>query len=228
MGYPEYMRFRDRAQAGSELARKLQSYQLSDPIVLALPRGGVPVGFKIAAALRAPLEVFVARKVGAPGHEELGIAAIAEGSDELVIGEAARQLGIGRHEIEKQAAREREELRRRVSYYRRNRPLPDVAGRDVIVVDDGLATGVTAEAAMRALRQRRPRRLLLAVPVCARDTASRLDRISDDVVCLSSPADFLAVGFWYEDFSQTSDEEVLALLDQARAAATGSPVTFDD
>jgi putative phosphoribosyl transferase len=228
MGYPEYMRFRDRAQAGSELARKLQSYQLSDPIVLALPRGGVPVGFEIAAALRAPLEVFVARKVGAPGHEELGIAAIAEGSDELVIGEAARQLGIGRHEIEKQAAREREELRRRVSYYRRNRPLPDVAGRDVIVVDDGLATGVTAEAAMRALRQRRPRRLLLAVPVCARDTASRLDRISDDVVCLSSPADFLAVGFWYEDFSQTSDEEVLALLDQARAAATGSPVTFDD
>lgn len=211
------MRFHDRADAGRRLAAVLAGAGLSDPVVLALPRGGVPVGFEIATALGAPLEVFVARKVGAPGHPELGIGAIAEGGDQVVGGAALRLLDLSPERFDALVAEERIELDRRVRHYRGDRALPELQGRDVVLVDDGLATGVTAEAALRALAPHRPRRLLLAVPVCAPDTAERL-RGSVEVVCLLRPPDFHAVGLWYEQFGQTSDDEVLDLL--ARAAAT--------
>lgn len=211
------MRFHDRADAGRRLAAALAGAGLSDPVVLALPRGGVPVGFEIATALGAPLEVFVARKVGAPGHPELGIGAIAEGGDQVVGGAALRLLDLSPERFDALVAEERIELDRRVRHYRGDRALPELRGRDVVLVDDGLATGVTAEAALRALAPHRPRRLLLAVPVCAPDTAERL-RGSVEVVCLLRPPDFHAVGLWYEQFGQTSDDEVLDLL--ARAAAT--------
>ena len=215
------MRFMDRRDAGQRLAERLSSMGLEDPLVLALPRGGVPVGYEVAVALRVPLEVFVARKIGAPGHEELGIAAIAEGLDEPVATALVAQLGLSASDLEALAAREHETLRRRVSRYRAGRSLPSVEQHDVILVDDGLATGVTAEAALRSLRQRRPRRLVLAVPVCSPDTADRLRRIADEIVCIFAPDVMFAVGSWYEDFAQTTDGEVITLLEESRALPTG-------
>ena len=212
------MRFADRREAGRQLAARFDRRDWTDPIVLALPRGGVPVAFELAARIGAQLEVFVARKIGAPGHTELGIGAIAEGWDGLVITPTARAIGFGQGELEMLAGRERQELERRVEDYRKGRPLPALSGRDVILVDDGLATGVTAQAALGALRAHEPRRLVLAVPVCPPDTAAQLARIADDVVCVAAPPDFHAVGLWYEDFSQTTDAEVVELLERARSA----------
>lgn len=211
------MRFHDRTDAGRQLAERLSGRSFVDPVVLALPRGGVPVAFEVARALGAPLDVFVARKIGAPGQKELGVGAIAEGSDEVVASEVARMLDIDDRRLRELADKERPELDRRVAQYR-DGPLVAVAGRDVIVVDDGLATGVTAEAALRALRKREPRSLVLAVPVAAPDVAERLKAIADDVVCILFPGDFRAVGLWYDSFSQTSDAEVNALLARARLA----------
>jgi putative phosphoribosyl transferase len=212
------MPFRDRTEAGQRLAARLRQRALADPVVLALPRGGVPVAYEIARELGAPLEVFVARKLGAPGHEELGIGAIAEGSDEVVVSETARMLGLTRDGLDEIVRRERAELQRRIERYRYGIARPSLHDRDVILVDDGLATGVTAEAALRALRARRPRQLVLAVPVCARDTARRLAHFADVVECVESSADFVAVGAWYDDFSQTTDDEVVDLLERAGAA----------
>ena len=209
------MRFHDRTDAGRQLAERLRGRALVDPVVLALPRGGVPVAFEVAKVLAAPLDVFVARKVGAPGQKELGVGAIAEGSDDVVASEVAQLLDIDDRRLRELADQERPELDRRVALYR-DGPLVDVAGRDVIVVDDGLATGVTAEAALRALRQRRPSSLVLAVPVAAPDVAERLKTIADDVVCILFPRDFRAVGLWYDTFGQTSDREVNELLACAR------------
>jgi putative phosphoribosyl transferase len=213
------MRFHDRRDAGRQLADRLATLPLHDPVVLALPRGGVPVAAEIASRLQAPLEVFLAAKVGAPGHEELGVGAVAEGLDVPVVGEAAAHLGLSAQDVEHLASRARTKLDQRLALYRGARPLPPLEGRDVIVVDDGLATGATAEAALKALRGRGPRRLLLAVPVCARESAERLAGLADDVLCLATPADFLAVGAWYEDFSPTTDAEVLNLLGRAEAGA---------
>jgi putative phosphoribosyl transferase len=182
------------------------------PVVLGLPRGGIPVAAEVATALGAPLEVFVARKIGAPGQRELGIGAIAEGLDEPVPSEAARELGIGPDELRGLAKHAFVELARQVTLYRGERPLPALEGRHVVLVDDGLATGVTAEAALVALRAWRPGRLVLAVPVCALATGARLVRVADAVVHVETPAHFFAVGQWYEDFSQTTDAEVLELL----------------
>jgi putative phosphoribosyl transferase len=209
------MPFRDREDAGHRLAERLTGLELHRPVVLALPRGGVPVAAPVAAALDAPLDVFVSRKVGAPGHEEFGIGAIAEGSDEVISSAAAARVGVSPEQMNSLAAAQREELERRVRRYRGDRDLPALADRDVVLVDDGLATGVTAEAALRSLRRVGPRRLILAIPVSAPDTAERLKSLADTVLCLECPPDFAAVGFWYEQFDQTTDDEVLALLEGA-------------
>jgi putative phosphoribosyl transferase len=215
------MPFRDRVDAGRRLAQRLAAMELDSPVVLALPRGGVPVAAEIAAELGAPMEVFVARKVGAPGHEELGIGAVAEGLDGIVVSDTARRLGIGDRELQGLAERAHRELDRRVALYRGDRPLPALTGHSVVLVDDGLATGVTAEAALRSLRLTGPARLILAVPVCAPDTATRLGAVADEVVCAEAPAQFFAVGQWYQNFSQTTDDEVLDLLERGRAPAKG-------
>ena len=213
------MRFEDRSDAGKRLATHLQQLDLVDPVVLALPRGGVPVGVEVAAALHAPVDVFVARKVGAPGQSEYGIGAIAEGGVVVAHDRALRALRLSPEQFERLAGLECDELDRRVRDYRGTRALPELGGRDVVLVDDGLATGVTAEAALRALRGRGPRQLVLAVPVCARQTADRLRGIADQVVCTHAPADFWAVGQWYETFDQTTDAEVLELLERAHAGS---------
>ena len=209
------MRFRNRRQAGRLLAARLGEHTFKDPVVLALPRGGVPVGYEVAVAMSAPLDVFVARKVGAPGHEEFGIGAIAEGG-ESVMDDVVLRLGISAAAFAVLAKREETELDRRVERYRGGSSLPDLAGRDVILVDDGLATGVTAEAALKAIRRLNPARVVLAVPVCAPDSQVRLGAIADRVVCLAAPQAFRAVGVWYDDFSPTTDSEVLELLALAR------------
>lgn len=208
-------RFRDRTEAGRRLAERVVELGLRDPVVLGLPRGGIPVAAEVAAALGAPWDVFVARKVGTPGHEELGIGAVAEGLDAPVVSDAARALGVTPEDLRVLAERAAAETARRVERYRGDRPLPPIEARDVVLVDDGLATGVTAEAALRALRSRRPRRLVLAVPVCPANTAARLRGLAHDVVCVAAPANFMAVGEWYDDFAQLTDSEVLDLLGHA-------------
>jgi predicted phosphoribosyltransferase len=209
------MRFRDRRDAGLQLAARLQEDAPHDPIVLALPRGGVPVASEIARTIGAPLDVLVVRKVGAPQHQEFGIGAIAEGGVTVRDEAAMRMVGVSADRFEQLAAEERTELERRVRLYRGDRTLPDLIDRDVVLVDDGLATGVTAEAAIIAVRLLGARRVVLAAPVSAADTASRLAPKAD-VVCLAAPAHFSAVGEWYDDFGQTTDAEVLDLLDRAR------------
>lgn len=206
------MRFRDRRDAGQRLSEELGRSELNNPVVLALPRGGAPVAFEVARTLDAPLDVFVARKVGAPGQPEFGIGAVAEGGGEVRDERMIALLGLTPPEWADLVRRERQELERRVQRYRGDRPLPCLAGRDVVLVDDGLATGVTAEAALRALRRLDAGRVILAVPVCASETAKRLREIADEIICVQAPTDFAAVGRWYEDFAQTSDEEVLELL----------------
>lgn len=211
--------FHDRTDAGRQLAALLGHYRNERPFVLALPRGGVPVGFEVAQALGAPLDVLPVRKLGAPGHRELGIGAIAAGGASVLNVAAVRSLGISRAQIEQVAMEEMDELERRLHLYRGDRPMPDVRGRTVILVDDGLATGVTALAAIRAVRQMAPARIVLAAPVCAPETAAELGAEVDDVVCVIRPEDFIAVGRWYRSFDQTSDQEVIDLLDRARPAS---------
>jgi putative phosphoribosyl transferase len=215
------MRFRDRVEAGQLLADLLVDLDLVRPVVLGLPRGGVPVAAEVGARLGAPVEVFVARKVGAPGHEELGIGAVAEGWDGQVVTDTGRRLGLDGPRMAQLADRERREVQRRVASYRRGRELPELSGRDVILVDDGLATGVTAEAALQALVARQPGRLILAVPVCAEEAAARLARLADRVVCVTTPRDFFAVGQWYDEFGQTTDQEVVQALARGQVTAGG-------
>jgi putative phosphoribosyl transferase len=217
--------FRDREDAGRRLAERLSRHRDEDPVVLALPRGGVPVAYEISLSLGAPLDVLLARKLGAPGREEFGIGAVAQGGVRVLNEEAVRELGIPEGYIERIAKKETEEIGRRLALLRGDRPEPEVGGRTAILVDDGLATGVTARAAIEALRLREPRRLVLAVPVCAAQTAKTVRSEVDEFVCLEAPADLMAIGFWYEDFYQVPDEEVLELLDRARGADDESGVT---
>ena len=206
------MRFRDRHDAGRQLADRVVAVGLADPVVLALPRGGVPVAAPVAQALSAVLDVLVVRKVGAPGRPELGVGAVAEGLDQPVLSEAAARLGLGADDVGRLAVSEREELSRRVASYRGTRPLPAVEGRDVVLVDDGLATGVSAVAGLLALHAAQPRSLWFAAPVCARSGVQRLASHCDGVVHVLAPQDMLSVGEWYDDFAQTTDAEVLAIL----------------
>jgi putative phosphoribosyl transferase len=206
-------RFRNRTDASRQLAEKLAAYaHRPDVLVLALPRGGVPVGYEVARALSAPLDIFLVRKLGVPGYEELAMGAVATGGVRVLNDEIVRGLGISEHEIDAAAARELQELARRQRLYRGDRPPPDVAGRTVILVDDGLATGATMRAAIRASRQQQPARIVVAVPTASPDTCEALKVEADDVICAMTPEPFFAVGHWYEDFTQTTDDEVRELL----------------
>jgi len=209
--------FRDRTEAGRRLARELSDYAgRSDIIVLGLPRGGVPVAYEVARALGAPLDVFVVRKIGLPQHEELAMGAIASGGARVLSEDVIRMYGVSRDDIERVTAVESRELARRERQYRGDRPFPDLSGKTVILVDDGLATGSSMRVAVLALRQEKPKAIVVAVPVAAAETCEAFRDVSDDIVCAITPEPFYAVGLWYEDFSQTSDEEVHDLLDRAR------------
>jgi putative phosphoribosyl transferase len=212
-------RFRDRMEAGRLLAELLREYAgRDDVIVLALPRGGVPVAYEVAQALGAPLDVFVVRKLGVPGHEELAMGAVATGGV-LVLDEGlVRALGIPEEELRRVVDAELRELERRDAEYRGDREPPDVEGKTVILVDDGLATGSTMRAAALAVRRLNPARVVVAVPVAAEETCDAFREVVDDVVCGVTPTPFRAVGLWYEDFSQTTDEDVRNLLEGAGAS----------
>jgi predicted phosphoribosyltransferase len=205
--------FTDRREAGRELARLLPTpLPPDDIVVLGLPRGGVPVAYEIARALRAPLDVFLVRKLGTPGHVELAMGAIASGGIRVLNDEVVQALDIKPELIDAVAAREQSELERREAVYRQGRPLLSLRNRTVILVDDGLATGSTMRAAVQAVKQHTPARVIVAVPVGAPDTCRELRDIANEVICARTPATFSAVGEWYRDFAQTTDDEVIALL----------------
>jgi putative phosphoribosyl transferase len=218
--------FADRREAGRELAAKLGAYRgRQDVVVLALPRGGVPVAFEVAEALDAPLDIFVVRKLGMPGHPEFAIGAIASGGVRVLSEDAIRWYGISSSQIEAVAAEELAELERREREYRQGRALTDLHGRTVILVDDGLATGSSMRAAVQAVRAHKPARVVVAVPVGAPNTCEEFADITDETVCARMPEPFSAVGLWYRDFSQTTDAEVGALLQEhAQRIRTGTAV----
>jgi len=208
------MQFADRSDAGRRLAAELLPLAKERPVVMALPRGGVPVAVEVAKALDAPLDILAVRKLGAPGNRELGVGAVAEGGSAVLDSSSAEQLGLTRSVLDATLARETQELRRRVARYRGDRPPIAVLGRTVIVVDDGLATGLSDLAAIRALRKRSARRIVVAAPVGSRESVAMLSDEADQVLCLMIPERLYGVGLWYEDFAPVSDEQVLALLDQ--------------
>ncbi|MFQ4140615.1 phosphoribosyltransferase [Chlorogloeopsis sp. ULAP02] len=210
------MLHKDRTAAGQFLAKELAAYaNRSDLLVLALPRGGVPVAFEVAKALNAALDIFVVRKLGVPDQPELAMGAIASGGVRVLNQDIVRSLRLTETEISREEAKQRQELERREHLYRGNRPLPVVRGRTVIVVDDGLATGATMRAAIMALGTQQPARLVIAVPVAAPQTCQEFESEVDEVVCTVTPTPFYSVGLWYENFPQTSDEEVRSLLVKA-------------
>lgn len=221
------IRFEDRREAGRYLATKLQHYaNRDDVVVLGLPRGGVPVAFEVAQALKAPLDVFLVRKLGVPGREELAMGAIASGGVRVLNEEVVYQLGIDDRIIDQVAQQEWQELRRREAEYRGDRPKPRVHGHTVILVDDGLATGATMRAAVAALHQQNPAHMVIAVPTASAETCERFEDEVDEIICAITPEPFFGVGLWYENFEQISDAEVRRLLAQAHQtqwspAATG-------
>ena len=220
--------FDNRRDAGRKLAAALQHYaSRADVLVFALPRGGVPVAFEVAQALNAPLDVFLVRKLGVPGHEELAMGAIATGGLIVLNDNVVQALRISRQELDRVAAMEREELARREREYRGDRPPPGVEGRTVILIDDGLATGSTMRAAAAALRQQGPARIVIAVPVSSPQTCQELGAEVDEIVCLVTPEMFYAVGMWYIDFSPTTDEEVRDLLRQSHTDSNNHPMSRD-
>ncbi|MBL3670079.1 phosphoribosyltransferase [Streptomyces sp. M2CJ-2] len=219
------MLFRDRREAGRELAERLRGMRgdgaLPEAVVLALPRGGVPVAQEVAEVLEAPLDVLVVRKIGAPFHREVGVGAMAGDEVPLFDPSTLRALGLSEADLDSVVERERVELRRREQLYRQGRPAPELRGRTVIVVDDGLATGSTARAALRFVRRQAPARAVLAVPVGSPESVERMRAEADEVVCPHRPAGFMAVGEWYADFDQLTDEDVLTALHR-RQGAPGS------
>lgn len=214
--YGDYAVFEDRVDAGRKLAARLMQYRGAETIVLAIPRGGVVTGYEIAQALDAPLDVIVPRKIGAPGQPELAIGAIGDDVvvlDETIIG----YLNVPKSYINQEIERQKAEIERRMRLYRGGRPFPDLRGKTVLLVDDGMATGATTLAAARAVRERNPGKLILAVPVAPPDSVAKLRREVDEVVVLETPEPFFAVGAWYANFGQTTDEEVIDLLERANA-----------
>jgi len=210
-------RLKDRREAGRLLAEAVVPLGLEDPVVLALPRGGVPVGFEVAKALKAPLDILLVRKIGAPRHEEYGIGALVDGaSPQIVIDEAAaRMVGADQAYIEREVQRQLAEIERRRAAYRTGPPV-SLAGRTILVVDDGIATGGTVRAALQALAKVGAKRIVLAVPVAPADSLQQMESLCDQVICLMSPSPFYAVGAHYVDFDQTDDSEVVELLQQAK------------
>ncbi len=210
-------KFQDRQEAGKILAEQLKKYARNpDVIVLALPRGGVPVAYEIAVALSVPLDVFIVRKLGVPGHEELAMGAIAMGGTVVFNEEIVRDLDISKSAIDNVIQSEQQELKRREKTYRDDRPFPILAKKIIILVDDGIATGATMKAAIKALRQQNPAKIIMAVPVAEESTCKKMATLVDEVICPLKPTYFYAVGAWYEDFSQTTDAEVFEFLTAAR------------
>lgn len=214
------MLFKDRQEAGKKLAERLVELDIHNAIVLALPRGGVPVGFEVAKKLKSPLDVLVVRKLGAPMQPEFGIGAIAPENIAIYDDEAIRNLGIPQEEIRYIEEVERRELQRRIKIYRGRESRLNLRGKTVILVDDGLATGITAKAAIKYILEHHPNKLIVAIPVCASESAQNIDSIirpmKDLVICLSTPYDFSSVGLWYKNFSQVTDEEVVDFLRKSR------------
>jgi putative phosphoribosyl transferase len=210
------MVFENRHEAGKLLASELARYKRSKPVILALPRGGVEVGFEIAKILRAPLDVLVTRKIGSLNNPEFGIGAISEGNERILDESTVNFLGIPKKDLEQAIEKEQKELNRRVAIYREGRPIPLLKDRTVILVDDGVATGVTARAAIVSIRKQKPKQVILASPVCAYSAVRKFQRLADKVICLTTPADFSAVGIWYRSFEQVTDEKVVKLLRQSK------------
>jgi predicted phosphoribosyltransferase len=215
--------FKDRIDAGRQLAKELKKYaERDDVIVLALPRGGLPIGYEIAKKLKVPLDVIVARKIGAPHNPEFGIGAVTEGGMAVVNIDAVRVLGVSKDELNQLATEEANEVERRRKLFRGDRPELQIEGKTVILVDDGLAAGATALAAIRYLRSKNPKQIVFAVPVCPKDTADYLRKEVDDLICPNIPDHFTAVGVWYDNFPQLSDEDALAILRQAQTKGGAS------
>ena len=211
------MYFQDRHEAGQLLAEELDFLKgRKDVIILAIPRGGVVVGYEVAKALGAPLEVYITHKIGAPYNPELAIGAVASDGGVFLDGNLIGQIGVPESYIEAETKRQQDEIKRRMTRYQGKRPPPELGGKTVVLVDDGVATGATTLVAIRALKKQRPAELILAIPVAPPDTIAGLRREADRVVCLATPEPFWAIGRFYVDFSQTSDEEVMALLDELR------------
>lgn len=215
--------FEDRRDAGRKLAAELEEYRRADGVILALPRGGAVVGFEVAAALQLPLDVFISRKIGAPGNPELAIGAVAEIDGVWTDRDAMALLGVSEQYVQQEADRQRHEIERRIQLYRQGRPLPPLDGKTVIVVDDGIATGYTMLAALRGIRRANPALLVAAVPVAPQDTLWKVSQEADRAVCLATPEPFFAVGFHYVSFEQVSDEAVVDLLQRARQQQGARP-----
>lgn len=214
--------YSDRHHAGKELAKSLKEYAHGDAIVLALPRGGVNIGYELAKALHIPLDVIVARKIGLPENPEFGIGAIGENGARVLDTRVIRLIGIPDDVLKNIIMKEQTELKRRVRLYRKNKPLPNLKNKTVILVDDGLATGVTAKAAIEAIKKQQPKKIIFASPICAYDTAQEFRSLVDEVICLATPLDLMSIGLWYRNFDQVSDEEVLQLLADAQEFMTRS------
>lgn len=211
-------KFTDRQEAGAILAKYLKDYtNQSNVIILALPRGGVPVAYEISIALAIPLDIFIVRKLGVPGHEELAMGAIASGGTVIFNEPLVNQLKLEQSSIDTVLKVEQNELLRRELLYRGDRPFPKLFGKTIILVDDGIATGATMFAAIKALRKHKPASIVIAVPVAARETCEEMNSLVDKIICPLQPINFYAVGLWYENFSQTSDQEVIELLEKSNS-----------
>lgn len=210
--------FRDRKEAGRRLGKSLKKYQSENPIVLVIPRGGVVVGREVSKILKAPLDVIIARKVGVPSQPELGMGAVAEGGIEILDKDMIKSLQIPRSLMNEVIAKEKSEIERRKSLYRENKPIINLKNRVVILVDDGLATGVSAEAAVKSLKKLNPKKIIFAAPVCAKESVKNMRDLADEVCCLLTPSGFSAVGNWYQNFDQVTDEEVKEILRNSRSS----------